>query len=67
MEAFRGLYDSTNHSLVDDFRPLQPLNERTVQVSHRDFSTEDTGSYVTSSAATISLFTLLSLWASKNV
>ncbi|RUS78691.1 hypothetical protein EGW08_013546, partial [Elysia chlorotica] len=67
VEIFRGLYDSANHTLVDDFRPLQLLNERTVQVSHRDFAapTGDTSAYVTSSVTTVAMFSLLALWAAK--
>lgn len=69
LEIFRSLYDRENHALVDDFRPLQSLNQRTVQVSHRDFTigSLDAGNYVTSSTALIALFSVLSFWVVRNL
>lgn len=34
VDKFRALYDEEHHQLVDDYRPVQKLNQRTVLTTH---------------------------------
>ncbi|GFO01120.1 carbonic anhydrase [Plakobranchus ocellatus] len=63
MFMFRDLYDKENHTLADDFRPLQELNQRIVESNDPRFSDDNDGSgYITASTAAVTLSLLLSLW-----
>uniref|UniRef100_A0A0B7AZZ1 Carbonic anhydrase n=1 Tax=Arion vulgaris TaxID=1028688 RepID=A0A0B7AZZ1_9EUPU len=43
LDMFRELNDEEHHSLVDDFRPDQPLNQRTILSTNPIFKTRDPG------------------------